>query len=145
MSRSELQDVEALLARILPDPSAYLDRLLSELVERLGVAPHPAPGVGGTDEADADRRLVDHNLLLAAALGACDCWGADPACPVCEGDGAAGWTEPDRDLFTELVAPAVARVEADARAGPIGTARRHPVDVARRDDPAGPSEQGGAT
>ena len=56
--------------------------------------------------------------ILAAALGACDCWGEELHCPFCEGYGVPGWVTPDRRLFAELVYPAV-------RALSIHRARTH--------------------
>src|SRR5688500_15458651 len=51
--------------------------------------------------------LLDRNSSLAAALGACDCWGAAPHCPICEGEGSPGWMLPDRELFKVYVQPAL--------------------------------------
>lgn len=48
---------------------------------------------------------------LAGALGACEgCWGEDPQCRNCLGDGRPGAFIPDRLLFGELVLPAVRRL-----------------------------------
>jgi hypothetical protein len=68
--------------------------------------------------------LVDRNLALAAALGACDCWGQESGCPVCDGAGGPGWLPPDRQLFAAYVYPAMRAV---ARTGglPNGAARRN--------------------
>ncbi|MDN3638807.1 hypothetical protein QWY82_08315 [Simiduia curdlanivorans] len=58
--------------------------------------------------------LRNLNENLAAALGACaECWGADDACPECEGQGGAGSVRPDPELYNALVAPAVVRVNAN--------------------------------
>ena len=66
------------------------------------------------DELDALREVND---TVAAALGACPtCWGGDPDCRTCAGDGAAGALDPDERLFTELVLPAVRRVRENRRA-----------------------------
>jgi hypothetical protein len=52
--------------------------------------------------------LRERNDSLAEAVGACAlCWGEDVLCPVCEGEGRPGFTMPDRELFTQLIAPAV--------------------------------------
>lgn len=45
------------------------------------------------------------NAFLAGALGACECWGEDPACRVCDGEGQAGLFEPDPAAFEAIVAP----------------------------------------
>jgi hypothetical protein len=53
-------------------------------------------------------RLQQINDDLATALGACPlCWGEEPACPDCEGQGEPGSQRPDRALFFRLVAPAL--------------------------------------
>jgi hypothetical protein len=50
---------------------------------------------------------------LASALGACPlCWGVETACRVCRGRGGPGFSTPDRELFNELVVPAVRMVKA---------------------------------
>jgi hypothetical protein len=62
--------------------------------------------------------LAERNALLAAALGACDCWGEQPDCPLCQGLGAPGWSRPDRVLFAQYIAPALrARVDRNQRKG----------------------------
>ena len=64
----------------------------------------------------ADLREV--NDTVAAALGACRaCWGGDPGCPACAGQGRAGFAAPDPALFRELVIPAVRRARTLAREG----------------------------
>ena len=54
-----------------------------------------------------DHELLDRNRTVAAALGACDCWGSRPDCPICAGAGAPGWALPDERLFAAYVLPAV--------------------------------------
>ncbi len=143
MTTSELAEVEALLERVLPDPSGFMEKVLSQLVERLGATAPPAPPtVVEGFEATAHQDLVDHNLLVAAALGACDCWGAEPLCEVCGGAGSSGWTDPDPELFAEFVAPAVARAATRAPAAHRQTEHHHTVDAPTRDDKAGGPEEG---
>lgn len=50
--------------------------------------------------------LATRNAALAAALGACDCWG-QAECTVCHGTGGPGWTLPDKHLFSYFVRPAL--------------------------------------
>lgn len=50
--------------------------------------------------------LATRNAALAAALGACDCWG-QVECTVCHGTGGPGWTLPDKRLFSYFVRPAL--------------------------------------
>lgn len=45
------------------------------------------------------------NAFLAGALGACVCWGENPACQDCGGEGKAGLFEPDPAAFEAIVAP----------------------------------------
>lgn len=117
MNNSELSDLEALLFRVLPDPRGYAERIFRQLTDRLAAQP---PGGEQTTvlaayDADALEALVDRNLLLASALGACECWGQDPACPNCAGAGSAGWTQPDRLLYGEYVEPANKRMPAEEK------------------------------
>ena len=81
------------------------------------------------DQPDADEAPADINILLAAALGACECWGLRADCDLCQGQGSAGWTEPDPELFDEFVGPAIARLSG--RPGRRSPAARH---RARPDD-----------
>ncbi len=115
MTTSELAAVEALLGKVLPDPMGFAERILGELAERLA---SPGPGEGGKVvpgyESTAHDVLVDRNVLLSAALGACDCWGEDAGCAVCGGKGAAGWVPPDPELYAEYVTPAIRRTAPDA-------------------------------
>jgi hypothetical protein len=45
------------------------------------------------------------NAFVAAALGACECWGHDSACRRCHGQGGPGFYEPNVEAFTALVVP----------------------------------------
>lgn len=119
MSASELGQVEALLDRVLPDPKGFADRVFQQMVERLS---SDVPGgetlgaVASHVQTDHDA-LADRNVLLAAAVGACDCWGQEPDCPFCSGEGSAGWTVPDSRLYAEYVEPAVMRSTEGKSAG----------------------------
>jgi hypothetical protein len=62
---------------------------------------------GDQPEQSTHDELVERNSVLAAALGACDCWGEQADCSFCEGDGSAGWVRPDKQLFAKYVYPAV--------------------------------------
>lgn len=60
--------------------------------------------------------LRETNDTLAIALGACYlCWGGEPECPNCEGEGTPGYFMPDPALFNEIVRPAVSRVASAVR------------------------------
>jgi hypothetical protein len=59
------------------------------------------------DELSHYEELVERNSVLAAALGACDCWGQHVSCPFCNGVGGPGWTLPDERLFASYVRPAL--------------------------------------
>lgn len=49
---------------------------------------------------------------MARALGACvQCWGEDPYCPDCQGQGSAGSQIPNAELFERLVLPALRRLK----------------------------------
>jgi hypothetical protein len=62
------------------------------------------------DEVIAYENLVDRNSVLAAAVGACDCWGEQIDCRLCGGYGVPGWVLPDKELFARYVYPAVSAV-----------------------------------
>lgn len=120
MSSTELEDLESVAVRLLADPSAFAQRLLEQLLDRLATAPGQAPRqrpvtVEGTVADSTEQELLDRQILLAAALGACECWGSDPECPFCGGDGLPAWRHPDPQLYEEFVAPATARLAESAR------------------------------
>ena len=129
MSTTELDEVQTLIEHVLPDPSGYAQRLLRQAMTRWGQsAESPATtfypayatasagddGDGAWHTSTVGDPLTDTNLLLAAALGACECWGLRASCDLCKGRGTAGWTDPDPALFDELVMPAVIRLSAAA-------------------------------
>ena len=125
MSASELDDVTALVQRVLPDPAAFAERLVEQLITRWAGGDLPAAarvvvqGEAETRDSGIDTGIdpvaADTTLLLAAALGACDCWGMRSDCSVCAGEGTSGWTEPDVELFREFVRPALVRLSADQK------------------------------
>jgi hypothetical protein len=53
----------------------------------------------------------ERNAELAAACGACVCFG-QPDCPDCRGEGKPGWQVPDASLFRQYVAPVLGRLDA---------------------------------
>ena len=125
MSATELEDVQALLDRVLPDPRGFAGRLLQQAVTQYGLVAEPAPtafyaaedvtpgeDVIVADQWVADQPPVDTNIVLAAALGACECWGLEADCDLCQGQGSSGWTQPDPELFEEFVRPAIERLHA---------------------------------
>jgi hypothetical protein len=115
MSTSELADLEALLIRVLPDPMGFAERVFQEMAGRLATdtSDGEQPWVVPSDQSSAHEALVDRNVLLAAALGACDCWGQDPECLTCSGEGSAGWIQPERGLYDEYVEPANVRMAGE--------------------------------
>jgi len=57
--------------------------------------------------------LLAHTEFLAEGIGACPlCWGEDPDCQECGGDGGPGTFVPDRQAFNEFVRPAVETLRA---------------------------------
>jgi hypothetical protein len=125
MSATELEEVQALLERVLPDPRGFAGRLLQQAITQYGLLDQHAPTafyaaedatLGGdfivADQWAEDQTPVDTNSLLAAALGACECWGLRAHCGLCQGWGSAGWTQPNPELFEEFVRPAIERLPA---------------------------------
>ena len=121
MSTTELEEVQALLERVLPDPARFAERLLQQVMTQWGQSTEPSarafytaataedvtasPTVITPEQPVMDETPIDTNILLAAALGACECWGLRASCHVCQGRGSAGWTQPDPQLFEEFVEP----------------------------------------
>jgi hypothetical protein len=118
MSGTELADLEALILRVLPDPKGFAEKVFQQLLERLAtdVPSSDHPNVVAGLVSAGHEALVDRNVLLAAAVGACDCWGEEPECAICGGAGSAGWTQPDSGLYGEFVRPAIARMSDEAQA-----------------------------
>lgn len=121
MSASELDGLEALMFRVLPDPKGYMERVLLELVARLDpraeqlLTPQSADAIPGTPLLDEAELKEDKNFDLACALGACECWGENPACPECKARGSSAWLDPDPVLFRKYVLPAVKRMTSRGR------------------------------
>jgi hypothetical protein len=133
MGTRELDEMQALLEHVLPDPSGYAQRLAMQAMARWGESAGPTAGafspaatardvtvsdiVVAPDQEPADDPSIDTNMLLAAALGACECWGLWADCSMCRGQGSAGWTHPDPELFDEFVRPAVAKMSGTSADG----------------------------
>jgi hypothetical protein len=123
------------LERVLRDPEALVERIVRQVLEQLALsgglpgtsddAPEDALAIAVgnriarliADDAPAAPEepaqyvaLLDRDCTLAAALGACECWGEYVDCPVCDGDGGPGWLVPDPRLFARYVHPAVRAV-----------------------------------
>ncbi len=126
----ELDQVTALLEQVLPDPMGFTQRLLEQAVERwspeaallmpdTGLGPI-VPGEVAVGEGEA----LACGPLVAAALGACACYGQLADCPRCLGDGLPGWQMPDRELYELFVVPAATRMHADPTASDQRTRER---------------------
>ena len=82
--------------------------------------------------------LRARNDQLALALGACYlCWGEDPDCEVCGGEGTPGSSPPDKALFAQLVVPAASRLRARPGVGPSAARHRRANGI---DSAANPQE-----
>ncbi len=66
-----------------------------------------------TDKSETTLRLnqfIKLNNSLAGALGSCsNCWGEDPECSQCAGNGSPGWRSINRRLFNIFVLPVLER------------------------------------
>jgi hypothetical protein len=143
MTGTELEEVQALLERVLPDPRGFAGRLLQQAMTEYGQFAGPAATAfyeattaeNGTpsetvivpDQWPGHETPIDVSILLAAALGACECWGLQIDCDLCEGQGSAGWTRPDPELFDEFVRPAIERLPGEV-------ARSYGTDQVRADE-----------
>jgi hypothetical protein len=124
---TELADVQALLDRVRPDPTGFAQRLLVQVITQWGDLRETnsakayidieedafSDGRGTNSSASASPdEPVDISMLVAAALGACQCWGLRTDCDICGGQGSTGWIMPDRELFEALVEPAIVKMSA---------------------------------
>ncbi|MEZ5039699.1 MAG: hypothetical protein R2828_07395 [Saprospiraceae bacterium] len=50
-------------------------------------------------------KIVRLNAYAASALGACECWGIDPDCSDCHGNGSPGNLEIEEQKFNHLIQP----------------------------------------
>jgi hypothetical protein len=61
--------------------------------------------------ADRLNHLTKINNSLSEALGSCSkCWGEDPNCTVCMGNGVPGWNNVNRRFFNVYILPSMTRV-----------------------------------
>ncbi|MEM8616334.1 MAG: hypothetical protein AAGF20_05300 [Pseudomonadota bacterium] len=73
--------------------------------------------------------LQAHSEMIACALGACpSCWGSDPDCTDCAGEGTAGFFLPDEACFETFVIPVIRRVLQDQ------SGDRNPMSKAKGED-----------
>ena len=110
------------------------DQLAQMLLGGNGSAASEWSPIGAESEMSFARdEVLDRDAALAAALGACDCWGKQADCPICSGAGRPGWALPDRRLFATYVRPALkALPERDA--GPGGARRQTEHERKERND-----------
>ena len=100
------------------------NRLAQMILNGNGSAVGEWSATGNDPEEPAQyEELLGRNAALAAALGACDCWGQHSDCTVCHGAGAPGWALPDRRLFASYVHPAL-RALTRRGAAPANVRRR---------------------
>ena len=51
------------------------------------------------------------NKSLSDALGSCNsCWGENPDCPTCSGNGSSGWRNANKRLFNIYILPALEKI-----------------------------------
>ena len=134
-------DVNSALARVVPNPLSLLENVLQHALQQLGLDTagsgdrNPsfdellAIGLGGrlarmiagsqsatlssepTSDVARYQEPLNRNSEVAAALGACDCWGQNIFCSICDGHGRPGWATPDGELFDVYVGPALIAVD----------------------------------
>ncbi len=57
-------------------------------------------------------RQTNLNNSVAGAFGSCSkCWGGDPHCSNCSGNGSPGWRHIDRGLFNMHILPTLVKLE----------------------------------
>ena len=96
-------------------PDDYIVNLVSDWVRKMltpnrgNVFDDNSAGISNIilNELKNYEDLKQRNSALAKALGACECWGEDPNCFSCLGEGSPGWNIPDKNLFLVFVVPAL--------------------------------------
>jgi hypothetical protein len=95
--------------------------LLSQLAQVTDAGDETGPKIPGSQSDQVDpvsgvtyNELVHRNSMVAAALGACDCWGERANCSLCNGVGSPGWLPPDENLFDIYVRPVVHQYSTEA-------------------------------
>ena len=83
------------------------------------------PRVTVLHDPSPDETRTNMTILLALALGACDCWGLEPDCTVCHGEGSAGWSQPDGGVRSTSVPPST-RAQGVCGAGRRDNVRDQP-------------------
>jgi hypothetical protein len=89
-----------------------VDSLATQLLALFGLNGNADDATSHAMEGHADPsadvpNMPERNRLLARALGACECWGEQPECKMCYGQGGPGWALPHKPLFDRLVRPAL--------------------------------------
>ena len=137
MTGGESVDLNELIEQIRSDPISVVGAIIQQVLDQAApgegartpgadvlATPHDitaptegddglAPPVIGLDQGrllQTYEGLAHQNSTLAAALGACDCWGEIAECPICNGVGVSGWVVPDARLFAAYVNPAMRAV-----------------------------------
>jgi len=129
--------VQLLMAKLGNGASPDMNALMSQLIGANGadamtpeILPREAQPIRAWEPQESPELLAEVQALrlrcdtAAAALGACSlCWGAETTCRVCRGRGRPGFAIPDKELFNELVVPAVRMVQAQRNSGGSGPRR----------------------
>jgi hypothetical protein len=118
-------DLTGLLGKGVTEHLALAEQVIAQVVDRVArdesllaadrtPAERIAVAIGNRlarmvldEESSAARYddLIERNIALASALGACDCWGDNADCPICDGEGRPGWLPPDHQYFSTYVLP----------------------------------------
>lgn len=116
MSEPNLTDVAAQLG-VTPSPQL---QLIAQLLQQQRSRTTDDDERGYEERAERERttrrqrkafeHLREMNRQLAAACGACVCWGRFASCPRCGGLGAAGTADVDPAMFRKHIEPALLRM-----------------------------------
>lgn len=100
MAREIIRRLRIQNKKLMNQMAKLKDRLANEKVER-------------QDTLRQMNNLTRINHSLASALGACRiCWGEDPECAACKGNGVPGWTRArlNKRMFNKYVLPVLDRM-----------------------------------
>lgn len=84
-----------------------------QLQEQLSIFKKKLKQVNAEQSNDKQKmnKVKELENQLSQALGSCpECWGSDPGCPDCSGNGISGWRKINKRLFNIHVLPALEKL-----------------------------------
>lgn len=98
-------------AGVDPDDTSHAATRATRRSTGVVIDAHAEPVIDDPEDASDGAEALVALREVAAILGACACWGQDPACPDCDGLGEPGYRPSrDPDLFIRWIRPTLRRM-----------------------------------